>query len=307
MPFKMGLLVVVVNFALFSCAPKDDKLVRPDTGFVKTNATPTSDEAVKLLFISIDRSVEALHFLKAALNNDYAIQKKIDVFNVDQKDLILKKQFLITSEKVENDISNQSAQINLISTIELEVDQTIKSVVIQDINVPVVQPQKEAAPADKQTTRSVKNMNKIILVTKSAQPGFYDLEINSLDETNSKENGNGMSNTFAKFTIAWDGKAESLMKDIVITSGLFGHNKYGVTKFIAKSVSVNLIVSLSAECASVNGTISLTSSGKPEKNKQNEIYQIQIQDSSIKVQNKTLGMQAAQCSLRPVVDLRKLF
>lgn len=299
MSSKLGLLVVAANLALFSCAPKDEKVV-PVTGAGVLQTLSASD-SIKLISISFDREVEALHFLKAALNADYALQKKIDIQDIAAN---VKKISVVNG----SDAKGAPLQDTLQATITMTEDgSSVKSVLIQDLFTKKIETKQISK------TSSLKSLAKQISVTKQTnEDGTYKneyyVEITSLEETNSIAGGNGSSNTFANFTIAWDGKADSLNTVSIISIAALGHNKYGVAKFIAKSASAAaLTVNLKADCAELTGTVSLTSSSSPKKGQPaNPVYNMTLTDSSILVDGSQM-YQAAECASRPIVDLSKLF
>lgn len=312
---KFGLLVVASQLALFSCAPKDDKLVKP--AVVGVQSVPASEDAVKMLFISLDRQVEALHYLKVALNSDFASSRKITLEDVAPG----AKKLSANPDKLDTGDYLQTAPSNLLATVVMSDDKTtVKTVRIQDNGNGLTEQAlfPKANNPKNESVLSAKNIQKQITVDKLTTKdkdgnevvvdGKYAIEISAYDETNAKVGGNGFSNTFSKFTIFWDGKVESLNQDIKITSALLGQNKYGVTKFTAKSTEDStLTVSLGELCASLNGSIKLTSTAKPAKGQSaNEVYSVNVVDSSISVVGKSVSFQAAACASRPLVDIRKL-
>jgi hypothetical protein len=301
MSFKLGLIFISANLFLFSCAPKDEKLNRPDTGAARALAAPGSEDAIKMLFISFDREVEALHYLKATLNADYATQKKLTVEDVSAT---VKK---LSYESV--DSKGLPMQNIVQASIELNDDKTVKSVIIQKLF------DKKISEKKISETSSVKELSSLISITPASTkvnnvdtitPGYYYVESTSIAEVNSKEGGNVSSNTFANFTFAWDGKPETLNNAISIKSVVIaGHNKYQVIKSTAKATQdTTLTVALDADCAKMNGEVVLqtTNKGSPYEN-----FKITLNDSSISVAGKSVSYKAADCASRPVVDLGKLF
>jgi len=296
MSSKLGLVIVSAGLVLSACAPKDDKIVRPaDPNAPGATVTAlSSEDMIKLTFIGFDRQVEALHILKAALSADYATQKKVVA-----ADLIANVKSLSVPGGVTD--KGDSVQDGLQAIVQLDTDNTIKSVVIQD------QLPKNAGTKTVNSKASLKTLVKQISVVKKDQ-ATYDVSITAIEETNSAAGGNGSSSSFATFTISWDGKAESLNNPVHVTNiwGI-GQNKYKIASFTAKSVQSDLTISLDANCAKIDGTVSLTSTKGPKKGQTNETYNLTFTDSSIAVAGKSVSYQAAACASRPVVDLSKLF
>lgn len=301
MSIKLGLMIFAANLALFSCAPKDEKLNKPSSG-VTSLAVPNAEQAIKLLFISIDRQVEALHYLKVVLNSDYATSKKMKITDGANSEKIISA----PAEKLDIGSYLQSGNVELRATVTLSEDKaTVLAVHIEDNShgagvIELFGKTNATAPS----IMSAKAKAKQIQITADAKnSGFYSVVVDALDEVNSKASGQGASSTFTKFTIAWDGKVESLNKEIPITSALVGHVKYGVTKSIATTTASALTVSLNEKCASLNGTVTLSA-----KNGQyTDVYNLAVTDSSIVVEGKPGATYTAPaCESRPVVDLTHL-
>lgn len=303
MSTKLGLLAIAATVSLFSCAPKDEKLLKPGSGGGVTQLNePTAEDGAKLLFLPIDRQVEALHYLKLALNAEYAKSKAIAFEDIT----VGERKITIGADKLDTGDYLQAVPANLVAKVTLSDDKTIvKSVVIQDsANGKGVQElfQKK----DNKSILSVKNYQKQISVLKSdKEEGMYNIEIFAIEETNAMVGGQSLSKTSAKFRIAWDGKVESLGGDIKIVFADLENIKYGVTKYSARSTESSLTVNLEGGCASANGSITLVNS-KPKKGQAADAFKFTLTDSSIAVEGKKASFQSAACASRPTVDIRKL-
>lgn len=307
MSTKLVVLVLAANLALFSCAPKDDKLVKPGAapGVTATEAPKSPDAASQLLLLSFDRQVEALHYLKLTLSSDYAVKRDVKVSDKPPMKLVASELTNLSTL----DYTQTGATNFIVSEMTLNDDQTLKSLTIKENpNVLINQLLFVSAKMDTAVLK-VTPLSKLITVTKvvnkdSTKPQTYNFNVESYDlvNTSGKVTDGVMSDTFTKFTIEWDGKVESLNQDIKIVSALVGHAK-GSVKFIATSLNSTLIVKLTDECTSQNGMMTLRSTDK----KDNTTYPVTFNDSSISIAGRSTAFTAAACASRPVVDIRKLF
>lgn len=322
----MSLKVVSVSFIttvlLFSCAPKDEKLSRPDQNSkLKTNDF-TGDDSIKLMSITFDKEVEALHFMKASLNSDYANQKNLNVVTVSESAIKIVKHLTSVSANGTDDrtvISDsndvlQLSKVDLMVTMDL-VDGRIQRLEIKDNSAGKSTEElyvKEMGKKPSLSTLLVTNKLKYITVQKADADNTYSIDVDSVDalrtfnKKSPSEVYSDLSQIQAQMLISWDGKTESLNTKIKILSTSMSHLKTAQNKMQAAMHSENdseLFVSLT-ECAALDGKIMMsTTKLKADSPVDSQLFQ--FNNSSLSVKEKTI-FKAGDCASRPVVDLRKL-
>ncbi len=322
MSLKIVSVSLLTTILLFSCAPKDEKLSRPDQNSkLKTNEF-SSDDSVKLLAIAFDKEVEALHFMKASLNSDYAKLKNLNVQTVSESATKIVKHLTSVSANGSNDrvmVSDsndvlQLSQVDLLATIDL-VDGRIQRLEIKDDSAGQSTEELYVKDKGKKPTLStllVTNKLKHITVQKADADNTYSVDVDSVDALrtfNKKapaEVYSDLSQVQAQMLISWDGKAESLNDKIKVLSTSVSHLKTAQNKMQAAMHSESdseLFVSLS-ECAALDGKIVMTTT-KLRADSPVDKQLFQFDNSSLSVKEKTV-FKAGDCASRPVVDLRKL-
>ncbi len=322
MTLKIVSVSLLATILLFSCAPKDEKLSRPDQNSkLKTNEFLGEDSA-KLIAITFDKEVEALHFIKAALNAEYAKQKNINVEVVSESAGQIVKHLTSASANGNNDrmvVSDsndimQQSQVDLLATVTL-VDGLIQRLDIKDNSAG--QSTEELYVKDKGkkpnlSTLLVTNKLKHIAIQKADVDGMYTVDVDSVDalrtfnKKSPTEVYSDLSQVQAQMAILWDGKLESLNQKIRILATSVSHLKTAQNKMQVAMHSENeseLYMSL-GECATLDGKI-MMSTTKLKADSPVESQLFLFDNSSLSVKEKTI-FSAVDCASRPVVDLRKL-
>lgn len=307
------LVLTAVAFILSACAPKDEKLIRPDSSAQFKTESITSDVSVKLAFAAFDKTLEAVTYLKVLLNPSFAQQKglSVETLSTTANQSVVK----IVSSGVQNETATliQISEINLLATITKNEAQEIVTVLIQDNSGGQAKTelysksngQKPAQPSVISLSKS-----KRILILKSQDAGVYNIETDAVDSIKSFNRKNlnevysdSLSQIQAKSRIQWNGKAESLDLSIKIIS-LAPEYQPQLSKVRTQLVSdgpVELSVNAN-ECSYFEGKIALTS----VKTKADTVVEKQVLNFSsagITVSDKPYTYKWADCKTRPLIDL----
>jgi len=134
----LTLSTVILTTSLFSCAPKDDKLLtggnRSGSGDVQSlNIEGDKAESARYLGVSLDRAFEGLALLKSVLNPEYASLQKLSIaagkFEPDVLDMN-------TDLYLESELKGQFAgRINYaIEKLEKDQDGKVVTLVLKSVN-----------------------------------------------------------------------------------------------------------------------------------------------------------------------------
>lgn len=316
MSTKKTLLPILVGLIFCSCAPKDEKLIRPDSGGkIQVQAT-SLDETFNLASIVFDKQVEALYFLKVLLNPEYARQKRLNVEMISESQRQTIHKITSTDLKNENENYLQTSQVDLLAVVSRDESAHIQSILIKDDSAGQSTQELFLKIKGKLADKSnliVTNKNKRILFTRENGKNLYRVEIDSIDalKTFNKKNPteiyNDLSQITAEIVIAWDGKIEMLNEKIKIVAVTLSHVKTAQGKSQINMQSdgpTDLTVTL-GECGAMDGEIILNNL-VPRSDVKTEKLILHFEDSSLTAVGRLNSFKASECSHRPIVDLRKL-
>ncbi len=265
-------------------------------------ASNSQFESNKHMMLLLDRQVEVIHLFKALIDNNYAEKKGLKV-----EDAIVNK---VNLKKITSQIQNfkdgpreQTSNINLIVSVELDTDQSIRSAQFRSNS--------EAGTEEKivvsGTDVTLKNKFKEMTITKTADATAFEATLRTIDEVNVTA-GNFVTLNESKFKFSINGNEAK-----ILSVQLAQHNRYGLqagdmSMKTADDSSV-LDIKLDDACTSVMGVLKLESLAKNAKKLPAYTRTATYTDSSVSflAGRNTLNVAANFCESRPVVDLKKLF
>lgn len=305
----LTLSTVLVTTSLFSCAPKDDKLLSGNNGgsanLQTLNIESDKAEAAKYLGVSLDRAFEGLALLKSVLNPEYASSQKVSVsadkFEPDVLDLN-------TGSYLEGSQSGQfSGRINYaIEKLEKDQDGKVITLVLKSENMKL-ETKHFKDNSQKGAFISSNNMSDRIVISKGVRERSYVLTIEKTEELGLAKNTTAYSSTQIKLEFAWDGSSEMLNEAVKVTAVRINARMHGARTgaITLKDVNPNLTVNLGS-CLSATGELNIVRDGKiPKGQKPAEVKAtvVKIEDSSLTIENSS--SKALSCDIRPRVDLTR--
>ena len=306
----LTLSVAILTTSLFSCAPKDDKLLTSGrnggSGDVQTlNIEGDKTEQARYLGLSLDRAFEGLALLKSVLNPEYAKLQNLSItsgkFEPDVLDMN-------TDSYLESEVKGQFAgRINYaIEKLEKDQDGKVVTLVLKSENTKLETKHFKESSL-KGPFISSNNMSDRIVISKGVRERSYVLTIEKTEELGLAKNTNAYSNTQIKLEFAWDGSSEMLNEVVKVTAVKVNARMHGARTgaITLKDVNPSLSVKLDS-CVSANGELNVVRDGKTLKGqKPTEVKAtlVKIVDSSLTIENST--SQALDCSIRPRVDLTR--
>lgn len=311
--FRFAGFLSLAAFIFSSCAPKDDKLIRPDSNPQLKAESIASDVSVKLAFASFDRMLEAVSYLKVLLNPAFAAEKKLNADKIFETATQI--QWKITSPRMQNENDNflQTSQVNLLAVVTKNEAQEITSVLIKDDSGGLSKTELFTKANGKMAEHAavvLVSKNKRYLFTKAAAAGIFSVEVDAVDSIKSFSRKNlnevysdTLSQVSVQASVYWDGKGESLDQKIRVISAAPEYQPQ-LSKVRTQLVSdeiLDLTVSIN-ECANFEGQISLTS----VKTKVDTVLEKQILVFSklgVLVSGKAFNSKWVECATRPLVDL----
>jgi hypothetical protein len=300
---KINALLSVAFVVLTACQPQDVSLAPANSngGNVSGNSANSSgNDYNQLIAYSIDRQVEAVFLLKAALNSDYALSQKLDVSKNSQAQ--------VTSFK-NNAAAKSSYNINFeVSKLEVDANGLVSEVILK--NSSSTQSTAMGQVNGKSFEFSAKPLIEYISIQKTANPDEYVVSIDRVDETNHMANGQSFIDLNATFILTWDGLVSSLDKEIKIAPKSLTIDRKGNKKASMRfdpGIKSNLLVKLDS-CVSVNGDVEFKQTIKGKQSEEIIITNVKFNDSSMSMTAKqqTYEYTAKDCSTRQVLDVAKL-
>lgn len=305
----LTLSTVLVTTSLFSCAPKDDKLLSGNNGgsgnLQTLNIESDKTEAARYLGVSLDRAFEGLALLKSVLNPEYASSQKVSVssdkFEPDVLDLN-------TGSYLEGSQSGQFAgRINYaIEKLEKDQEGKVTTLVLKSENMKL-ETKHFKESSQKGAFVSSNNMTDRIVISKGVRERSYVLTIEKTEELSLAKNSVAYSNTQIKLEFAWDGSSEMLNEAVKVTAVRVNARMHGARTgaITLKDVNPSLTVNLGS-CLSANGELNIVRDGKiPKGQKPAEVKAtlVKLEDSSLTIEKSS--SKALDCSIRPRVDLTR--
>lgn len=300
---SMTVSALIILF-ICSCAPKDQKIVRPDTRVNPTGtSSPTEAKAdnYKYLAVLLDRQSEVLQLYKILTNAEYAVHNSYKVEDFEFNFVKFKK----ISAQV-NSLSSQIAvksNVSLLAQVTSDEKGNLQQILITE-NKEV--PSTESATKEDKSNIVLKNNSKKILIEKSKTDQSFNVTVDQNDELNAKAGKSFQLNTL-KFNFSENADVYK------INSVEVKHNRYGVQTmdFSMKSAEgSDLQIQLTDQCVSLTGQLVLNSI-EVDKVKNAPLYvrKLNYKDSSLILVagNDTYDLKAASCAERPVVDISRLF
>lgn len=313
MSSKAVVLLSLMGLLAASCAPKDEKLIRP-VAPAKTEIQSV-DDSLKLSFIAFDKQLESLHLVKAILNADHAKNHGLVVSTVRDTDVLGFKTQLIEARELRSETKDliQVSVSSFTAETALNVNGTVKFIRI--LSSPVQQ-----ASATMTLKKDGKTLDIVEIETKSLRRRItleqvgetFFLTTESVDEviTGNAKTGeifNDFSKVNSTASFLWDGNEATLTDKIEISDMTLSHLKTALAKseVLLKSKSGKLTLNLADKCLRMSGDLEMENM-KPIKNSKAESYQFKLVDSSISIAGKKAAAAALECDSRPIVDIRKL-
>ncbi|MCM2352607.1 MAG: hypothetical protein NDI63_03245 [Pseudobdellovibrio sp.] len=306
----LTLSTVILTTSLFSCAPKDDKLLtggnRSGSGDVQSlNIEGDKAESARYLGVSLDRAFEGLALLKSVLNPEYASLQKLSIaagkFEPDVLDMN-------TDLYLESELKGQFAgRINYaIEKLEKDQDGKVVTLVLKSVNTKL-ETKHFKENSLKGPFISSNNMNDRIVISKGVRERSYVLTIEKTEEFGLAKNTTAYSNTQIKLEFAWDGSSEMLNEAVKVTALRVNARMHGARTgaIMLKDVNPNLTVNLGS-CLSANGELNIVRDSKTlkgEKPAELKATLVKIEDSSLTIENS--ASKALSCDVRPRVDLTR--
>lgn len=306
----LTLSTVILTTSLFSCAPKDDKLLaggrNGGSGDVQTlNIEGDKAESARYLAVSLDRAFEGLALLKSVLNPEYASLQKVavssDKFEPDVLDIN-------TGSYLESDLKGQfSGRINYaIEKLEKDQDGKVVTLVLKSENMKL-ETKHFKESSQKGPFISSNNMSDRIVISKGVRERSYVLTIEKTEELGLAKNTTAYSNIQIKLEFAWDGSSEMLNEAVKVTALRVNARMHGARTgaITLKDVNPNLTVKLDS-CLSANGELNIVRDSKILKGQKPSVLPVtvvKLEDSSLTIENST--SKALSCDVRPRVDLTR--
>lgn len=305
----LTLSTVILTASLFSCAPKDEKILTGGNGGsvnVQTlNIEADKTEAARYLGVSLDRAFEGLSLLKAVLNPEYSAQQKVSVssdkFEPDVLDMN-------TGSYLEGSQSGQFAsRINYaIEKLEKDQDGKVTTLVLKSENMKL-ETKHFKDSSQKGVFVSSNNMTDRIIISKGVRERSYVLTIEKTEELGLAKNTTAYSNTQIKMEFAWDGSSEMLNDAVKVTALRINARMHGARTgaITLKDVNPTLTVKLDS-CVSANGELNIVRDGKIPKGQKPTVQPVtvvKLEDSSVTIDASS--SKALSCDLRPRVDLTR--
>lgn len=299
---------VILTTSLFSCAPKDDKILSggANSGNLQVlNIESNKAESARYLGVSLDRAFEGLALLKAVLNPEYAASQKVtvssDKFEPDVLDFN-------TGSYLESDVKGQfSGRINYaIEKLEKDQDGRVVTLVLKSENMKL-ESKHFKDNSGKGAFVAANNMNDRIVIAKGVRERSYVLTIEKNEELSLAKNSVAYSNTQVKLEFAWDGSSEMLNEAVKVQAIRVNARMHGARTgaITLKDTNANLSVKLDA-CVSANGELNIVRDSKVLKGQKPTVLPVtvvKIEDSSLTIEDSV--SQALACSIRPRVDLTR--
>lgn len=304
-----SLVLISALLAFASCAPKDEKLVRPGAPNVQAQSV---DDLLKLTFITFDNQAEALHLLKALVDHEYAEAKGLTVSVLSETPSKITKR-IVGSFTSQSERSAVVLNSNMIANITVENGRITEVKLAEDSFGPA---KSEVFAIDKGVKQANPNLTighgrKLISIKETNEIHMYDIQVSSVDEvvTTNAKSGEvfvDVSRSQSSSKFVWSG-ADKLSGPLKLFLETLSHVKHNQSKseIDLKSKNDVLEIELKNECVSYSGDLKLATA-KPAKGASAEVFNFQVRDSTIEVLDKKAKWSALPCAARPVVDINKL-
>ncbi len=295
----LGLCLLTLSSLVFSCAPKDAKLIRP--GDQDRVGVQSADENLRMSFVVFDKQVEALVLIKALLNGQYAAASGVEVTTVSSAGAKVQKTLAIRNQVKENNNFIQTSNVQLTADLKFEQDILVAATIYNYLE------QADLSILETKNPNSQINFNSLKKVITLKKIGAtYVIETMSLDEiVNGKFTD--MSKITSSMTLVWNGDEATLGVGTPISKITLSRLKLAQTKneISLASTDGGLIVDLAGICWQLNGSLTVES-GKKDKAGNLERFVFQFDNSNLKILGKKIESASLECANRPPVDLRKL-
>ena len=299
---------VILTTSLFSCAPKDDKILSGGANAANLqtlNIEKNKDESAKYLAVSLDRAFEGLALLKTVLNPEYATVQQVKIaaneFEPDVLDFN-------TGSYLESEVKGQfSGRLNYaIEKLEKDQDGKVTTLVLKSENSKL-EMKHSKDNSGKGAFVTSNNMNDRIVITKGVRERSYVLTIEKTEELSLAKNSLAYSNIQIKLEFAWDGSSEMLNEAVKVQAVRINARMHGARTgaIMLKDVNANLSVKLDS-CVSANGELNIVRDGKTLKGEKPTVLPVtvvKIEDSSLTIEDAV--SKAQDCAIRPRVDLTR--
>jgi hypothetical protein len=319
---QMTSLILVSVFTIFSCQPRDQDL-KAVANALKANQNNNSNsktvnqiqmtksEKNAVLALSMDRIAESIFLMKAVVDPKFASQNSlkvdqaVDSQNSDQ--LPPTRLFSYPSEANSQKLMNTTANVNY-NVDDRAVDPSGKLSRLVLVNNIFELIEAKGDLKNKKGDFVVKNISDRIVIKVTSDPNIYLIKITRIDQTSSKADKNTTLNFEAKFELAWDGQVSKIDQPMLISNLMIksvrSGGKNGEVVLITESSDLTLQI---GKCASMNGRISVKSEDKSNtEQKMTNPTEIILTDSTVEIPSQNFKSQAADCEIRPIVDLTRM-
>jgi hypothetical protein len=328
--FTSACLLSVVSF---SCAPKDTKM-KPTAGANSGGSGNTvvgaftkneiNNESNKHLVVFMERAVEAIYIFKAVTEPDFKSENiQIEDIDLDQQKL---KKISFSKDLKQTDTTSRTKNSYLVQSILNDKNEVIKLVIKNSSR-----PTGELSSVEFETESVVKNSSAAesivlnnffteIIISKKSVEG-QDLGASEFQVQYVKSD---YAKTFNLNQYVLDSKLAFNFKILNPNLNSFQLSKFDVNHYrsgLAQTTNLemtgdskDLILTFNAQCASMNGKLSLSSKAQKEQtkdsNKKGPLFKKDLvySDSSVTIPGKfPLNFPASSCENRPLVDLSRMF
>ncbi len=306
MSIRNFLISLTVFSILASCAPKDQKIAKPDSKAspAGTISAPSGNaDNYKYMAILLDRQMEVLQLFKILTTPEFALQKGFKVEDIEINTVKFKK---ITAH-----LTSSSEKLTFVKDISLlaqvisdESGKILKISIVEDANLPSSESVTKTADNLK---LFIKNKTTRLQIERSKTDDSVSATLDTVDQVEIKT-AKSINVNFLKFnftSIATDSGERFKINSIELN-----HSRYGAADFSLKSTDkLDLIVQVDPLCTSVTGSLVLNSVEVDEIKKTPPYSRdLKYQDSSLilKAGTDTYDLKAAPCAERPIVDIGKL-
>lgn len=315
------------------CAPKDTKM-KPTAGANSSGSGNTvvgafttieiNNESNKHLVVLMERAVEAIDIFKATTEANFRSDSvQIEEVEIDQQKM---KKIVISKELNQEESISKVQNSYLVQSIVNEKNEVIK-IVVKNTSKPIgqlsaVEFQTESVVKNNAAADSIKLNNFFTEMTISKVPAEgQGSETNEFQVQYIKSD---YANTFNLKQYVLDTKLAFSFKVLDANLSSFQLSKFDVNHYrsgLAQTTNLemtgdsnDLILTFNAQCASLNGKLSLSSKAQKEQtkdsNKKGPLFKKDLvyTDSSVTIPGKyPLNFPASRCESRPLVDLSRMF
>lgn len=328
------LLLSVFAFGAYSCQPRDvelgggavSKFARDGKGGSKSDANLMSNKELNnLVVVSVERTSEALHLLKASLNPQYAKKNsllkspaEIEPTSNELPDVLLETVLAKPVKDKKDDPSSPTTP----AVADLKPGFIKKDFSELQLSYKIVDLSYDLSGRLSRLTLMKNNFGKSyakgfnaskddfnatammdhITIRRGTEENTFIGKIDRDDDANSKVDRKSTISSQINFKFSWDGQVSSLDQALAITFLEMkikrvseGGGKQGELSFKTADGYINTLLQ---DCVSLNGELNVKLNTQP--------MHMVFTDSSVQVDSGSYTSAARACAARPVVDLGRM-